>query len=98
MNKKAKVKNNKTKKIDKLSDIKIKNAMTLQKANCGIEKTHITPDEILDKIKILVEEYSDDSDIKNINECNDLFNNNNIIIPKKIILAQYFVDYILNKV
>ena len=83
---------------EELSNNEIKDALTFQKSNCGIDKIHISPDNLLEKIKLLVEKYSNDTDIKNISECKNLFNdNNNIIIPKKIILAQYLVDYILNK-
>jgi len=82
---------------DELSVIKIENKLTFQKANCGIDKIHISPDNLLDNIKILVEKYSDDANIKNITECKDLFNNDNIIIPKKIILAQYLLDYMLKR-
>ncbi|MBI29350.1 MAG: hypothetical protein CMI95_05620 [Pelagibacteraceae bacterium] len=81
---------------NKLPSIKI-DPLQFQKANCRIETNYINPDNLLEKIKLLVEEYCNDTNLTDIIECKDLFNNDNIIIPKKIILAQYLIDYFLNK-
>jgi DNA (cytosine-5)-methyltransferase 1 len=83
--------------LDEFSKYKFKDALTFQKAHCNIDNSHISPNNLLNNIKILVDKYSDDSNITiDDEECNNLFNVDKIDIPKKIILAQYLIHYFLN--
>jgi DNA (cytosine-5)-methyltransferase 1 len=78
-----------------LDTITVTNSSELQKAYSGINKEHFTPDNILEKVRDIVCKYSDDSFIKDISECSDIMSSQGI--PKKIIVSQWCLDYLIQK-
>ena len=78
-----------------LEAITVSDSFELQKAYCGINKEHITPDKILEQVRDIVCKYSDDSFIKDVPECSDIMSAQGI--PKKIIVSQWCLDYLIHQ-